>query len=209
MSTQGPHRPFSPLSLELPHAFLRPRAKLKPSSFIASIAPPLRRRSCSGDHPSSTASSGSTTTGEHWCALASTCRVPARRCRVLLSAPPRSTVDPICANQSMCRVPGPPDFPFKNKSGKMIFSTILHLRPCECCKSTHSPKKYWILLVRPSVSKKYLRLGPSNSKYPKNHPKISEKFPNFAKPLSFAPRPSNHSKISEKSKTVLRRLFCP
>jgi hypothetical protein len=50
--------PF-PLSPELPRAFLRPHAELKPSLFFASVASPLRRRSCSCEHPSGTASSGS------------------------------------------------------------------------------------------------------------------------------------------------------
>jgi hypothetical protein len=40
-----------PLSLELSHALLCPHAELEPPPLFASIAPPLRHRSCSGERP--------------------------------------------------------------------------------------------------------------------------------------------------------------
>jgi hypothetical protein len=75
-------------------SFHRPRADLKPSPFFTSVTPPLRCSSCSGEHPSSTASSGSsssTTSGEHWSALTPARRTPAWSRRALLSVPPRWT----------------------------------------------------------------------------------------------------------------------
>jgi hypothetical protein len=62
-----PSPPLFPLSPELPHSFLLPRIELKSSPFFAPVAPPLRRRSCSGEQPSGTPSSGlssSTATAE-------------------------------------------------------------------------------------------------------------------------------------------------
>jgi hypothetical protein len=126
-------------------------------------------------------------------------RASAKCRRALLSAPPQSTVDPSHAARSTSCGPCPPNFPLEKKSGKMIFSAILHLNPFECCKSIRNPKQYWILSVRPSVSKKYLRLGPSHPKYPKIQPKIPQKFPHFTRVLSFASKPSNHSQNFRKN----------
>jgi hypothetical protein len=71
-----------PLSPELLHAFVHPHNELKPPLFFASVAPPLCCRSCSGEHPSGTASFGlssSTVVGEHRRALVPVRSVPARR----------------------------------------------------------------------------------------------------------------------------------
>jgi hypothetical protein len=84
------------ISPELPHA------KLKPSSMFTSVVSPLRRCSCSGEHPSGTGSSSSAAVGEHQRALVPTCRMSARHRRALLSVPSRSIVDPSHAAWSTC-----------------------------------------------------------------------------------------------------------
>jgi hypothetical protein len=127
-----PSPPLFPLSPELPRAFLSPHAELKPPPFFASAALPLRHRSCSGEHPSGTAPSGSsssTTIGENRRALVPARRVLARHRRALLSAPPRSTVDPSRATLSTRCGPGPLDFPLENKSKKSIIPYHFVFRP--------------------------------------------------------------------------------
>jgi hypothetical protein len=112
-----PSPPLFSLSPELPHA------ELKPPPFFTSAAPPLHHCSCSGEHPYGTASFGSsssTITGGHWRALAPMHQVPARHHCMVLSAPPRSTVDPSHAARSTRCGPGPPDFSLQNKSEKSI-----------------------------------------------------------------------------------------
>jgi hypothetical protein len=44
---------------------------------------------------------------------------------------------------------------------------------------------------------------------PKIDPKIHEKFPHFARPLSFAPRPSNHSQKFIKTQNPLEKTILP
>jgi hypothetical protein len=100
-----------PLTPKLPRALLRPRSELKLSLVFFTVALPLRRRSCFGEHPSSTASSDSSP--PPW--LASPSARALTRCRhVLLYTPPRSSKDLSHAARSTDGGPGPPNFPWKN-----------------------------------------------------------------------------------------------
>jgi hypothetical protein len=141
-----PSPPPFPLSPELLRAFLRPHAELKPPPFFASVASPLRCRSCSGEHPSgiaSTGSSSSTTTCEHQQTLALMCRAPAKRHCAFLSAPPRSTVDPSHATRSTRHGPGPPDFPLENKSEKFKIPYHFAFRPLSFLKFVPQSLRVW------------------------------------------------------------------
>jgi hypothetical protein len=97
-STPSPHRAFPP-SLS---SSLMPTITLVPSSSHRRSSP-LHRCSCCGEHPSNTASSGSSSStfaGEHQQALAPARHALARCRRALLYAPPQSTVDPSCTARS-------------------------------------------------------------------------------------------------------------
>jgi hypothetical protein len=139
-STPGPHHPFFP---SLPSS-LAPSFTLAPSSSHRRSSSLSFRRSCSGEHPSDTASSS-----------LSSSTAAGKRCRALLSASPRSTVDPSCAAQSKRHGPDSLDFPLENKSEKFIIPYHFAYRP---------PK----LLVNFAVVPMHLEILPQDPQFLKN-----------------------------------------
>jgi hypothetical protein len=69
--------------------------------------------------------------------------------RALVHAAMRSIVDLSHAARFTHRGLGPPVFPLENKSGKMLFLTVLHFSTCSCCKSTRNPQAPENLVVMP------------------------------------------------------------
>jgi hypothetical protein len=63
--------------------------------------------------------------------------------------------------------------------------------------------------AEPSVSKKYLHLGPSYSKHPENSPKIPKKFPNFAKAPVFCAKPLQPLQNSRKPQNTPEKTVLP
>jgi hypothetical protein len=139
-----------------------------------------------------------------------TAHVPPRRHCALLSARPRSTVDPSCSARSTRRGPGLSIFPLENKSEKSIIPYHFAFRPLSFCKFCRGPGMFEKITAVPSVSKKYLRLGPSHSKYPKNSPKNTQKIPTLLKsPIFCAKTLRPLPKFQKNPRTLLKGPFCP